>query len=418
MRPRQVWMAAGTLAVAGMLGVSVGEAAAPAWPSSWTQTGITGDHRAVWGDGPGVRWTLHVQGALKGQVSVVDGVAYFGSNGHMVYAVDARTGRVLWRTPVGNKAMNAPVVAGDLVYEGVGNHDMQAQYPNVWIRGTGPNGIYALNRATGKVAWFFPTRAEVMAGMAYERGTLYAADGEHWLYAIDARTGRLRWRVQDNGVDSMSSLALANHVLYFCAGGPRDPALQAYSTTTGRLLWETRGHANGDNSPAVGNGIVVIENVLPYTVHGRGIIRDDIRAYSLSGRLLWHYLTGPGPRPKPPTLFAAPPALIAGGVVYAGSLSSQRAYALQAQTGRLLWKTRLPGPTVASPVLWQGHVVFTTKTGDIVTLDARTGRVQGRLSLGGHFGPSYPVIVNGTLYVGNTDGTLYALPVSSLVPAH
>lgn len=384
------------------------------WPGQWTQTGMYASRNAVFGTGPGVSWSFNTHGPLKGQVSVVDGVAYVTTNGGRIYALDATTGKEIWMAKAGNKVMNAPIVVGSRVFVGEGNNQMLSVNPTRWIRGTGANGVIALDRGTGRLDWFLPTPGEVMGGLAYLDGTLYAADGSHWLYAIDPATGRVKWKVNDGGVDSMSSLAVAGGTIYVVTGGPADPSVKGFSAATGQETFSTVGHGNADNSPTVWDGIVFEENALPISDHGKLWFRDDIEAYGGSGRLLWHHLTGEGPLPLPPHPFATPPVTVSGGVVYAGSISSGKVYALKAQTGQLLWSQSVGAPTYAAPLVQGGRVYTTTKAGKILALDASTGRILGTLSVGGHFGPAYPVLVDGTLYVGNTDGMLYAVAVSRL----
>lgn len=384
------------------------------WPAEWTQTGMYASRNAVFGTGSGVSWTFDTGGPLKGQVAVVDGVVYVTTNHDRVYALDASTGRQIWMAKTGNKVMNAPIVVGSRVFVGEGNNQMRSVKGTTWVRGTGPNGVYALDRQSGHIDWFLPTPAEVMGGLAYANGTLYAADGAHWLYAIAPASGRVEWKVNDGGVDSMSSLAVAGGSVFLVTGGPADPSVKGFSLASGQQTLRTLGHGNADNSPTVSHGQVFEENALPISDHGKLWFRDDIEAFAGSGQLLWHHLTGEGPLPLPPHPFATPPVTVADGIVYAGSVSSGKVYALDARSGRLLWRTPVGAPTYAAPVVEGTRVYTTTKAGKIMALDAQTGRIVGTLSVGGHFGPAYPVLVNGTLYVGNTDGTLYAVAVSRL----
>lgn len=404
------------------LGAWGGHAQAASWPGRWTMMGGGPARNAVFGSGGGVSWTFRAGGPIIGPASVVDGVVYFGTNAGRVDAVNALTGRQLWSVRTGNMVMSAPVVVGNRVYVGEGNNQMKSTTARLWVRGVGANGVYALNRRTGKVEWFRSTPGEDMGGMAYSHHRLYVADGSHWLYALSPATGKVIWRVDDGGVDSMSSLAVHRGVVYVVTGGPAEPSLKAFSAASGHEVWTSTGHGNSDNSPTVADGFAYEENAVQFKDHGRWWFQDVIEAVQ-GGHIVWSLPTGTGPLPPEDgrhTLiyacllpFATPPVTVHGKVVYAGSASSGKVYALDAATGKLLWKTHV-GSTDVNPVVVGTTVVTTTKSGRIVALSAKSGRILGSLKLGGHFGPAYPTVVDGTLYVGNANGNLYARPVAAI----
>jgi hypothetical protein len=74
--------------------------------------------------------------------AVANGVVYFGSDDHHVYALNASTGSKLWRFTTSNKVGSSPAVANGVVY--VGSFD---------------NNVYALNANTGADA-LDPSRQE------------------------------------------------------------------------------------------------------------------------------------------------------------------------------------------------------------------------------------------------------------------
>lgn len=399
-----------------------GRALAGGWPTRWTMMGGGPTRNAVFGQGPGVSWTFRAGGPIIGPATVVDGVVYFGTNRGRVDAVSARSGRALWSVRTGNMVMSTPVVVGNQVFVGEGNNQMLSTSRGLWVRGVGANGIYALNRLNGKVEWFRRTRGEDMGGMAYSGGRLYAADGSHWLYALAPATGRVIWRVKDGGVDSMSSLAVNRGVVYVVTGGPSEPSLKAFAASDGRRIWASGGHGNSDNSPTIAHGLAYEENAVQFQDHGHWWFQDVVEA--LRGRrIVWSLTTGAGPLPPEDgrhTLiyacllpFATPPVTVKGNVVYAGSTSSGKVYAISATSGKLLWKTHV-GSTDVNPVVVGNRVYTTTKSGRIVALSAATGRIVGTQNLGGHFGPAYPTVVDGTVYVGNANGNLYARPLSAI----
>jgi outer membrane protein assembly factor BamB len=80
-------------------------------------------------------------GGLQPIITVANGVAYFGSNGSGIYALDADTGALLWNHPTPNAAeIAAPAVVNGVLYVGSGGND-----------------LVALNASTGAQLWSFST---------------------------------------------------------------------------------------------------------------------------------------------------------------------------------------------------------------------------------------------------------------------
>ena len=65
--------------------------------------------------------------------AVVNGVVYVGSDDHSLHAVDAATGKVKWKYPTGGKVQSSPLVLDGLVY--FGSRD---------------SNVYALDAGTGR----------------------------------------------------------------------------------------------------------------------------------------------------------------------------------------------------------------------------------------------------------------------------
>jgi outer membrane protein assembly factor BamB len=73
-----------------------------------------------------VLWQLHVHGAVKGGISALDGTLYFGDLGGYLWAVDARTGRVVGAIPTDMQFnVGSPIIVNDSVIDG-GTQDVIA----------------------------------------------------------------------------------------------------------------------------------------------------------------------------------------------------------------------------------------------------------------------------------------------------
>src|SRR5579872_7025301 len=99
-------------------------AAASAWPMYQHQA----NHNAVFATPPlRVSWTRRLGGKINGGLAFARGTLFVESFDNRVSALDARTGRVLWSTPVSNVVMTTPVLADGLVIVGTGTSSVLTQ---------------------------------------------------------------------------------------------------------------------------------------------------------------------------------------------------------------------------------------------------------------------------------------------------
>jgi outer membrane protein assembly factor BamB len=120
-------------------------------------------------------------------------------------------------------------------------------------------------------------------------------------------------------------------------------------------------------------------------------------------RKLWRYTERP--------LLEFPPIYV-GGKLYAVN-NSGYAFALDADTGKVLWERRIGRLNASSPTYYRHRLyIVNLVPGHIVKLDARTGKIVWKKMLPGR-AESSPVVVGRTVYFGCEDGGLYALSTIS-----
>ncbi len=361
-------------------------------------------------------------------VSVAGGVVFAESDDMFAYALNARTGQLIWRTsPVGNHLMGNPLVAGRSVYLAAGG--VGFNFSNVIsfartgsaVRGmdVSYNGIFALDRKTGRLLWSFKSVGEAMPTPAIHGDVLYFATGSGTVHALDRMTGRQLWKRRLGGNDNMSSPAYQKGRLYVAMAAP--PRLYCLEAKSGRVLWKGTipGAANtgmGDVSPAVGEGVVVMDTVTrPKVRHGQTTLRPVIRAFdAVTGRPIWTASTDRG---------AAPPAfkggvpLIMKGVAYVGSPVTGAYVALDLHTGRRLWTWKRISAGRSAPTFHDGDL-YIAGGDSLYRLNPRTGHETGRLKVGGRMGLVSPTIVGGTAYLANSWDWIVAVPLANVAPEH
>ncbi len=364
-------------------------------------------------------------------VSAVGGVIYGESDDQFAYAVNAQTGKLIWRSsPVGNHLMGDPVVSNGIVYISSGSvgfnfsavQKFAAHQPAIRGEHVSFNGVYALNAKTGKLIWHFGTVGESMATPVVKGGVIYFATGSGHIHALNAKTGKSIWDTFVGGIDNMSSPSVLNGKVYVALSVPG--WLYALNSSTGKVLWKTTqpGVVNtgmGDVSPAVYKNIVVTDAVAdPKTIGGKKTLNTVLFATNATtGKILWTTKMGRGP--LPPAFKGGVPTIY-GNSVYVGSPTTSVYKSYNLQTGKLLWTWHVPnaGPAGAgrgAPTYYKGALYVSTGP-NVYSLNPKTGTVIGQENLGGRFGIVNPVIVGGTIYLANSWDWLMATPVAKVNP--
>jgi outer membrane protein assembly factor BamB len=284
-----------------------------------------------------VLWHRRFAGCVAASPAVGDGVVYLGfmdpppctgTAPSFVTALDARTGRTLWRFRAG-VVETPPLLADGRVYFGS------------WDR-----RVYAVDARTGRLAWSFATGDRVKGGMALAGGTIFAGSYDGRLYALAARTGRLRWSAGDGALGGLyATPSVANGRVFV---GSTDGRVYAFAARTGAPLWSTRTGSFVYSPAALADGTAYVGSY-------------DHRLYALSqatGAIRWTFDAG-APISGAPTVL--------GGLVYfstCGSCSSyeqnpraRRTFAVDARTGKLVW--RFPDGEY-SPVIADRERVYLT----------------------------------------------------------
>jgi len=179
-----------------------------------------------------------------------------------------------------------------------------------------------------------------------------------------------------------------------------DGVLSAIDVHTGRTFWQRRiGSLSASTPAAVGD--VVYATVL---ARPDGVKQGEILALAYAtGKVLWSRAL-PSPSESSP--------LLAGGLVYFGSQNGT-VYALNAGNGEVVWTYHAAGAVKASPTLSDGMLYFGDYSGHVQALQARTGRrIWDSGSEGAPLGSgtfySTAAVMYGRVFLGNTDGRIYA----------
>ena len=196
--------------------------------------------------------------------------------------------------------------------------------------------------------------------------TVYVADGEGVVYALDANSGKQQWRVE-TGAPLSSALGMSGKLLALALRNGRVVAI----TTDGEVRWSADVAGEVLAAPAIWGNTVVVQ-----TSDGRisGLAAND-------GNKLWTY-----ERTVPSlTLRGSSGPVVVDGLAVAG-FSSGLIVGLDARNGRLVWEKVVALPSGRSdierladvdtpPVITGYHLFAASYQGQLMAMDLRNGNV-------------------------------------------
>ncbi|WP_414476104.1 PQQ-binding-like beta-propeller repeat protein [Microvirga sp. M2] len=440
------------LAIAAHPGSAAAQNAAADWPNAGQNPHDTRNAPNERGIGPSnvgklaTRWVLATKGNVTTTPAVIEGTVYVPDYGGMLWAIDASDGKVRWS----NEISLYSGIAGDV------SRTTPAYWEGTLITG---QGVQTAHNRTGA-----------------------------FMLGIDARTGQPLWRtkVEEDPEAIITSSPVVDEGVVYVGTSSRDEAYQvpitfrgsvvALDAKTGKLLWKTymvpQGYTGGavwSSTPVVDHdtGLLYVTTGNNYTVP-TGVCRaperenctpgaadnriDSIVALDLkTGQITWSTPTLTGDlstnfdkEDGPDYDFAAGPNLytaISDGqprTLLGAGQKSGIYWALDPQTGKVLWKTEVGPGSRKGGMMWgtaaDGRRIYvsigngdhlpvsvtgedgsqaTTKGGLWAAIDAATGKVVWRTA-----DPQQAIdtcamsVANGVVYAGSMAGSgdnMYAL---------
>lgn len=237
------------------------------------------DGRPLWSSPALQLWSFYTPPTLA------DGRLFIVAHDGSLYALAAATGAVLWhaRDPDATAFPDASAAAPPVVRDGI------VYYVAV-------NGVRALAAATGKLLWHLPSDnpgagpAPMIAG-----GVLYVATSgtrapagaqfkPDTLWALDARTGSVRWKAAIQQALGVPFL-VDGDVLYTASPG----AIAAWNIAGGMSLWQR----TVQSGPASLQQVIFAGGVFYLSMDGMKTCGDPIMPAisarrAADGALLWH----------------------------------------------------------------------------------------------------------------------------------
>jgi outer membrane protein assembly factor BamB len=291
-----------------------------------------------------VLWSFATQGAVsipptigKTQVFVASDI---GAT-HYLRAIDAKTGQLVWAytrsQPPECMCSQPAILSGDLLFAQSDGHSLYA---------FAPNGL-----APSKRLWQFPGDGAPLSSPVAAGADVILTSADHNVYALNAKTGAVRWSGTSGYVFTAAPLVESGVVIAGDQGGNMD----GFDLATGKQLWS--------------NAAGPIDNAAVADKTNAYIASEDHSIYALdlhSGNQAWQFSMDD---------YTAYSPLLAGGLVIAANRAGELV-AIDPATGKLAWQTALDGVPFSQPVFWpqSNAVVFKIGDHEIAAFDAKTGK--------------------------------------------
>lgn len=285
---------------------------------------------------------------VGGGIATVEGVVYVSTGRADVLALDAGTGAIRWRKPLGSPARSAPTVAEGRLYVT-----------------TIDDKLIALGTETGDRVWAYQAAGSAttvlgQAAPAISEGLVVTGFGSGDLAAVRAESGAVAWsdslassRGRNSLVDlsAISGLPVVDRGRVYAVGV--GGLLVSLDLRSGRRLWERE--VGGSETPWLAGDWLFVQT-LDQSLAAIG--RDD-------GRVRWvaDLPRYDDPERRRDRLFWTGPVLAGGRLVLAGS--NETALSVSPEDGRILGQQQLRGPAAVAPIAAAGTLFIVTDDGSL-----------------------------------------------------
>ena len=355
----------------------------------------------AWPAGPAPRWSRALGAAVWASPAVRAGVVYVGAVDGRLHAVRATDGSELWTWAGPNPLYGEARATDDAVYV----VDERSE-------------LVCLGRAEGRLRWRAPLHERDMADAALANqsfthrtpvpfiadGTVFAGSVDGAVYAVEAATGRVRWR---HGAGAPVYAGAAGFGPTAIVVGCFDGTLLTLDRATGAEAGRVKLGGPVVSIPAVAGDLAMVGS-RDYQLYGVNLARGSV-AWKYS---YWFSWVESSPR-------------LVDGIAYLGSSDFRRVSAVDPATGRVSWMTDVRGLTWGTPVVAAHSVYAGTQAqrqaflhheGGIVAMDRATGAVKWRVPLELPPGADRAGCIGSLALAGDTliaagyDGTLAGYP--------
>lgn len=288
------------------------------------------------------QWSFQSKNRILGTPAVENGIIVFGSADKNIYGLSAKNGKLLWKIECKEPVLGAVAIENGIAYIGASD-----------------NTFRAVNISSGKIVWSYDKLNGYVETkpLIAENKVIFGA-WDTFLYALDKTSGKELWR----WTNRMKGLHYSPAAVWPVSAGNKifivDPerAMTAVDMETGKTVWRTK-------ASMVRESIGISED--KKRIYAK-TMQDSVVCYSAetnAPKELWHTNVGFGYEHNPSMLIEKD------GIVY-GSTKNGLIFALEAVTGKILWKHKIGNSLINTVLpLDKKRVLFTAVGGEICLLN-------------------------------------------------
>ncbi|RFS20524.1 metallophosphoesterase [Chitinophaga silvatica] len=289
------------------------------------------------------KWTYKTLGKIYATPAIEGNKLVVGSSDGIIYCLNASNGKQLW-----NYKTDKPIVASTTIVNGIA------------YTGASDGHFRAIDITNGKLVWDFDKVIGFVEDKPlYYQGNIYFGSWGNDFYALDAKTGELKWKWNNGASNRMFSpaacwpVAAANRVFIVAP----DRYMTAFNAATGNVIWRK---TNPDIRVRESIGLSADStDVLIKTMEGK---LYGVSTVADSMHINWNADVDMGYELDPASCVERD------GVIYAPTHSGV-VYAIDAQTHGMLWKYKLSNCLVNTVTpLGNKQLLFSTMDGKLALI--------------------------------------------------
>ena len=335
-------------------------------------------------------WSFETKGAVVSSPSIVDGVVYFGSQDHNIYAVDAESGNKIWSFKTDYTIESSVAVVDGKV-----------------VTGAEDGYVYCLNAKNGKMLWktFVDGKQPVTYGAAVMLRSspaivddiIYIGSLDGNLYALNFDDGTILWKYQTGGWIK-SSPTISEGAVYITSQTPDVGTIYKIDAVSGNRIWKQNlpyEHQFTGGSDMVGT---------PTVADGKVFTSANLRAYyclnAQNGEIIWTFTNS-----EANEFIVSTPIYVDNKVFIVDKFDIT---CLNASNGKKIWNTFTGDEYYVAPSYADNKIYIVTSERNLFIFDATTGeKIEHYILPSASW--SSPTPYNNKLYIGSKDWNLYCL---------
>lgn len=350
----------------------------------------------------GLVWTHKTGGMISSSPAVFGERVYYGSDDAYLYCRNTLTGETVWSHKADTSVLSTPVISKGILFFESGNI------------------LYALNADSGVEIWKFDPGSDTLvykidpwdyhhSSPVVDDTVVYYGCGNGTLYGVKIATGDASLQYQTVHRSAIRSTPLIKDgILYFGDWQSRIYALDILEQDT---LWTflTVIPEPDNNFGSIVTDIIEYNNSLYF-----GARNNTMRAVDITtGQDIWSFYD-----PTGSWIWGDP--VIDDSIVYIGGSDNHQLWAVNANTGDIIWRYTAEQNIKGKPVLFDDFIVISSGLGGTFTVpnpytngyihlvNRTTGSLENRFMVDGNIFTS-TAYNDGIFYFGSNDSTLYAI---------